>query len=298
LAIALLKTRRRKIVLVVLLSVLSLFVGSRWLFSRVTPVDRDRATQQFRQEKARVNERTRPTAGASPIASPSSTATGLPLNDVQVREPGRAPAGALDRPVAFRPAEGTYEYDTDGFETITGGYRRTFPKISYRNVVYQGSTSWQEHHIFMEERHFWNDLSFDGNSRLIHSTRQLAWWGNSGIKIDRTIIFDPPLRGTLLPWREGRRWQGRFEGDTYGTYTAFTRQHGRMPVGPEHVEYWFDELNITLHGDVEGTVLVRRWISPRDGVVLREYYDADAKVGPLTYRAAWTVSLLSLTPST
>lgn len=289
------RSRRARVALIGVLSLALLFVLSRWMFGRGTPVDLDSAVEEYRRDKVRVARTTEPGASPPPTRSPSPGAP-LPVpSDVRFIARGHVPVGATTWPARFRGPEGTYEYETDGWESMKpGGYRRTFPATTHRNVRYTGAQRWEEHHIFLEERHIWYDLGWDDVGRLAYSTRNQISFGRRGVGIDETIRFSPPLRSSSLPWRKGARWTGTFEGDTSGSYTAATLDHGWMMVGGERVEFWLDEFDAYLKGRVDGHVIVRRWLSPKYGIVLREAYDATATVGVLEYRARWIATLRSL----
>ena len=198
-------------------------------------------------------------------------------------------------PVVVRPAEGVYAYRTDGHEGFQGIFDREFPPTSHRTIVHTGPMTWSDHTIFSEERESWSSFEFGDRQRMVHSQRNRIAF--PPYVEDKTVTFTPPVVSTKVPWKLGRSWSGSFSGETYGSYEARTLRFERVSVGGRPVAAWVDQLDVVLHGEIEGEVTVTRWLSPEHGVTLREEYRADAWVGPLHYIAEWSVSLRSIEPA-
>lgn len=243
-------------------------------------------------------------AGSVPATAPSPTATApapvaARLEAPRAVAPGTAAARA-DQP--RRPPQGLYDYVTEGEEGI-GVFSREFPPRSFRSIIHQADGGWSDHHRFSDERESWSSFSIGTDRRLVHSQRNKVVIGP--VTKDVTITFRPPLASTLLPWRTGRSWGGPLRGtasgsdngEVTGTVRGQTRGVTSLRIGGMTVSTWIDRLHLELHGAVEGTVDVTRWLAPASGLTVREEYHADVELGGgVTYRAQWSIQLRSLQP--
>lgn len=300
--------RRRTLLIALPLAVIAGTGVCRWL-TNATPVSKEAAVDAFRTEQQKQDAQLPREAVQPPEQSGTGTESAGRRDDPAVRSGGGSreesptttatpSGGAGDVPDAarpVRPARGVYTYDTTGGESISGYRFRKFPDRTFRTVVHTGAETWTDHHFFLEERQAWVAFLLRPDGRVVEWTRNKLVFG--ALTFDSTINFSPPMRSTIVPWEGGRRWEGSFEGKTYGTYKGTTIDHAVVGVGAVQVPTWIDQLEFELHGELEGRVLAKRWISPERGVTVREEYDADVKNGPVTYTAKWTVHLADLDPT-
>lgn len=299
-------TRKRRIAAGVALVIVLLLGGLYSLLTTATPVSREAAIEAFRQDQAAaypsaLDGGTVAEAGAEVDAAGggapegAGTQAGAGSGAASAALTVDPASGMLDRPLLFRAPSGVYTYLTTGGESMSGHEFRDFPDETYRNVIHTGPETWTDHHFFLEERQIWTEFQRGDDGRFVKETRnKLAFGPGSMAVINSTVTFTPYMRSTALPWHEGRRWEGEFQGETYGKYRGSTLEATTVKVGGGDVDVWVDQLDFELHGELEGAVTVRRWISPRHGLTIRETYNAAVRNGPLVYSAKWTVHLKSL----
>lgn len=306
------RARRALILGVVVLAFFGLF---KWL-TVATPVSEDAAIELFEDENRaqgphRIAKRLKP-EDATPDRQARKTSKKGDARSQPDPKRGVSPSGSgpieekmssetVD--LAVVPNEGVYEYETEGGESVSAYKFRNFPSRTYRSVIHTGSASWVERHTFISERQTWTAFRSEGASLVCDWARQYVEFGEGRhtFKFDERVDFDRPVRVLRLPWEVGRTWEGSFEDangqNIYGTYTVTTGTRSRLDVGGESVEAWLEEVVLSIHGDYEGTIAVKRWTSPAYGVAVREETVADVQKGPLTYKADWTAQLSSLEPA-
>ena len=201
------------------------------------------------------------------------------------------------------PAEGVYMFEGNGIEDING-IKRDFPSESHRIITHEDRDTWQEHHVFGEDRESWTRITTGDAGRFVHSQRHLIGIAGQIVR-DTNAPFHPPLHAVRFPLRSDGGWSGRFEGrsepdgdDYTGRYRVHVLGKERWVVGSTAVRVFGYEMDAEFEGELEATVTVRYWFAPSHGITVHEYYSIDAKVKGLDYHAEWDVRLLSLVPRT
>jgi hypothetical protein len=263
------------------------------------PITKQEAIRSYEEAKKQVEAQS-PGAppAAGPGAGPEAHATAAPRAAVQVprtQTAGSGPSGPRPGwPAKFKPDEGLYSYDTDGGERLSGVPVRSFPPVTRRAIIHRNTPQeWSDYHEFLEERKIWTNYRFGGPGRMTLSSRQYVQFYTE--KQDRTIVFNPPLLNSPVPWHTGQSWKGSFDGKVYGTYTGRSELQ-KTTVGERQIEIWKDVLHVEMHGEVEGVVDVERWLSPETGLNIFEHYLATAQVEAFQYSAEWKVRIKSLEP--
>lgn len=252
-------------------------------------------------------------SGARPGARPGTVASGRRPTSRRLPRQGRGAAVVAaaarprtpaseshsqrpDRDPVFTPGapkEGVYSWETEGYESFNGS-RRSFPRETQRIVTRTGRTSWTLHHYFSKERESWSQVSTDRHGYSISSQRNKVVFGP--VTRETTVTFRPPMVTGPMPPRVGERWEGTWEGKTYGSYAAHYFEKTTIEVEGRKVEVWALELEMELHGETEGSVWAQVWVSPRHHLVVREHYRQDVTSGPGSYRAEWLMTVRSLAP--
>lgn len=227
---------------------------------------------------------------AAPAASGSSREGGS--RNAPERQQRRAPTSEA-RPQP--PREGVYAWQVEGYEQAPG-VKRDLPARSHRAITHQGAGSWQEHHIFSEEREQWMNLGWREDGVFARSVRNRVVMGP--VEVDRTVVYNPPVFVARLPNELGRSWRGSWQGKTSGTYTGRTFDHTTVMIGGEAIEVWASEIVMTMRGEVQGKAITRSWYSPKYSMVVKQYQNMDVESGPGNYRSEWTGQVLSVTPET
>ena len=311
---------KRGIALGLIPAVVIAFLGYRLLLT-ATPVSKSTALQRFRAETG-TSAPDLPIEDSSKGPTGRSSTTGARKKDGGRRNSARsttgatavdanqgsdqvsaAPAAPGTAPSAHResrdewqpghPAEGVYSWATDGYESFSGS-RRKFPSETQRIVTVDGPTTWTNHHYFSEERQNWYQVHTDEDGYIVFYQRNKVVFGP--VTRDSTVTFNPPMRVGRVGSKVGDTWKGSWKGKTFGTYEARTFDHTFMTIGGEKVEVWGVEMFIHLHGETEGEVHARTWVSPKHHLPVREHYVQDVETGPGTYHAEWDMTLKSLTP--
>jgi hypothetical protein len=193
------------------------------------------------------------------------------------------------------PPEGVYEWSVDGIERAPGVERR-MPSRSHRLIQHTGADSWTEHHIFSEEKEMWFGLLLTDGCVATKSSRNRVVMGP--VTADKTVTFDPVAIASRTPYELGRTWKGSWSGKTSGTYTGRTFEHTWLNIGGERVEVWGSEIVMTMHGEVEGNVITRTWVSPKYSLAVKQYQKTNVESGPGSYFSEWTGQTLTLNPRT
>jgi hypothetical protein len=303
---------------------LSIVIGTAtyaWM-NQSTPVSADDALARFRSEgsekavaaggspnedRRQGAERTKPRASTRPgrkereaprvavgAAAKSPEETGGTVADPDAGPPDKTTTSAEAAKVSLRrPEEGVYEWSVDGYERAPG-MRRDLPERSYRLINHAGRAGWVEHHIFSKQKEMWNHLTISEEGVFAISTRNRVEIGP--VTADRTVHFNPPMLVNRFPNKLGSSWKGSWSGKTSGSYTARVFDHTTITIEGEEVEVWAVEVALEMHGEVEGTALVRSWVAPDYSLVVRQYQKTSARSGPTTYYSEWTGQVVSLTP--
>ncbi len=295
-------SRRKKLLIgasalpvLVILAATALLLGLR----NTDPISKQEAIDSYEKAKEEVRSQPADAPLAGPGAAPEAAATTTPRANLRAsRTQSAAPqSGGLRAgfPAKYRPDEGLYSYDTDGGEKLSGISVRRFPPVTRRAIIHRNAPQeWSDYHEFLSERKTWGNYRFsDDVGRMTLSSRQYVEFYTQ--KQDRTIVFDPPVLTSPVPWQPGQTWKGSYDGKVYGTYTGRSELR-KTTVGGRQIEVWSDILRLEMHGEVEGVVNAERWLSPETGLTVFEHYVAVAKVEAFDYSAEWTVRIRSLEP--
>jgi hypothetical protein len=190
------------------------------------------------------------------------------------------------------PKEGVYSWDTEGYESFNGA-RRRFPEETHRIVTHRRRDTWMNHHVFSKERESWwrSRATRDGYFTLYARNRIVF----GPVTRDTEIAFDPPMLTNPMT-KVGSKWNGRWDGKTYGTYAGRILDERSMEIDGERVEVVELEFEMEMHGEVEGTSAMRFWVSGEHHMVVREHYKQDVKSGAADYHAEWDMTIESLRP--
>lgn len=233
-------------------------------------------------------------SGSAPVAAPAEQGGGS--GPTQRRQTGSSSNAGTTRVPDFRPPkEGVYQWDVDGYEKAPG-VTRQLPKRSHRVINHAGDDRWVEHHIFSEQKEQWFHLG--GSQEGVYSTAVRNRVEIGPVEADETVTFDPVMFVSRFPFKVGQTWQGRWEGDTSGSYTGKTLDHGTLVIDGEKVEVWVTEVKMEMHGDVEGTATTRSWVAPDYSLVVKQYQETRIASGPGDYYCEWEGQVRSLHPQT
>jgi hypothetical protein len=284
--------------------------GYRWI-TTVTPVDHEEAVRLFRQER---DDRSALLDSPRPQASPGRDAKRKRARRRGNERRPAVPTGSRTAPPAPRaaaapaaqerrsrsssgvpplPAEGVYSWDTRGYEQV-GGARRSFPRESQRIVRRDGRSGWRQHHYFSREREIWTHFEVSRRGARISYQRNKVTFGP--ITSDSEIHFSPPmLVGPARP-RVGQTWEGRWSGDTYGSYRGRTFERRHLNIGGTRVEVFGVHVHMRMDGEIRGEVDARVWIAPDHGMTVRERFVQNVRSGAGSYYAEWSMTVQSLRP--
>jgi hypothetical protein len=264
-------------------------LGYRWLTAS-QPVTQASAVQSYRAEQSGVPAAT-PQPTSAPRATPARGSSGRP----SVKSPASA-APAASNPLSWfhAPAAGVYTYDTTGYERAT--FSRNYPSETQR-IIDTSDGRYDNHHVFSQEHEEWFSLHATPSGGEMLKRRIRVTFGP--VTIDRTVVFDPGLKGVPYPYRVGDTWSGSWSGDPSGTYTGKTVGQRTVKVGGSDVAVWVEEVTAHITGSISGTVFTRLWWAPSLGLDAREdgIYDMRESGVPGTYHTQYTVTLRSATPS-
>lgn len=291
--------------------------GYRWT-TRSTPVTLEEAVEKFRAAAEAGTTGTAADGEPTPLNAKAVTRELNEVNrkfrDASGRRWGQAARGVArttervkqssesaplhDTNVMAMPLEGVYTYATSGWEGFLE-WKRDFPKESRRVVTYEDDNSWNEHHMFSDERQTWSGFTMTSANRLVPYQRNLIKIGP--YTKDEKVVFEPPAVTAVFPLRVGRQWTGEFtgevsDGEYSGEYRGRILARKRMTVGGTPVLVWGVNMHFVFRGALDGTVEFDRWISAAYGLNVHENYTADVKIGPLMYHGEWSMRLNSLIP--
>lgn len=285
--------------------------GYRWATS-VTAVDRSWAVELFRagrnapseqaaegvrrdasaaKDRNRVTTRSGPDARERRVVPSRQTGASGQENDSS-QPSGTTPEHRSRDDQVDPPREGVYSWRTEGYEQV-GGARREFPEETQRIITLVGG-SWKQHHYFSEERQIWT--LFQPSSRGVEIVEQRNKVTFGPVTRESEIDFRPPMLAAPAELRVGYRWDGEWDGDTYGSYSGTIFERTAMNVGGERVEVWGMTYVIDLRGEQEGRVNARVWFAPDPGLTVKEHYVQDVESGGADYHAEWLQTLKSLEP--
>ncbi len=268
-------------------------LGFRWVTTS-TPVSRHRAVEQFRQSR---DEQPPPSSASSAHVKKSSgraSPTALPRpDDRATQEPDNVSSRLPGSP--FAPEPGVYTWRTQGFEEAMG-LRRSFPSRSQRIVTAKSARDFAYEHVYSEEHREWFEVSASNGRADVPHIRTYVAFGPFDAEVN--VDFVPPMLFASVPFAVGRTWKGRWEGDTFGDYTARVFERRKFVVDGTDVEAWGIELLIRMHGEVESEQRLKVWIDPKHRTTVREEYVVTGRLRgkPGTYHGEWSISLLSLDP--
>ena len=149
------------------------------------------------------------------------------------------------------------------------------------------------HHVFSKERESWTRgrTTKDGYSTPYARNRIVF----GPVTRDAEVYFNPPM--ITNPMTEvGARWSGEWDGKTYGSYAGRILDEGSMEIDGEKVEVVELELSMEMRGEVEGTSVMRFWVSGEHHMIIREHYQQDVTSGGAEYHAEWDMTVESLRP--
>jgi len=192
-----------------------------------------------------------------------------------------------------RPRDGVYTWKIEGYERAPG-VQRQLPRRSHRIISYEGEREWVEHHIYSEQKEQWFHLGSSDEGVSVSEVRNRVEMGP--VTVDETVTYNPPAYVSRLPFQVGQTWKGSWDGDTRGTYTGKTIDHGTIVIGGTEVEVWVTEVKMEMRGNMEGTALTRSWVAPEYSIVVKQYQETNVKSGPGEYRSEWEGQLTSLQP--
>ncbi len=264
-------------------------LGYRWLTSS-RPVTEAAAVRAYRAQQPTATATATPRGTAPPPAAASAAAT---KSRSPVAQASPAHAASDGTSWWHVPPSGVYTYDTTGYERATAS--RNYPSETQRIVDTSGGR-YENHHIFSQEHEEWFTLQATPSGGVMLKRRLRVTFGP--VTIDRTVVFDPALKGVPVPYAIGQTWSGKWSGDPSGDYSGKTTKHTAVKVGGKDVEVWVEELTIHVTGSISGTVFTRLWWAPSLGLDAREdgVYDVRARGVPGTYHTEYTVTLRSATP--
>lgn len=295
------------------------FFGYRWLTSS-TEVTADKAVELFRAESAGAESSTGDAGkkakktqtkskdqkkssapadessgsgggGSSPKNDKTAVAAGTESQPSSGEQSAAAKKAGYDYPTT--PEEGVYSWDTEGWEEAAG-IRRQFPKESQRIITESDGDSFKSHHYFSEEREIWSEFVISNKGAHLAMQRNRAKFGP--VTNDSTIDFAPPMLVGLANPKEGASWSGSWKGRTSGTYRSHIFEHTTMNIGGEQVEVWGYEVQMTMRGELNGTVFAQVRFAPEYALTVQEHYKQEIQTDRGRYRAEWTMTLKSTTP--
>lgn len=273
--------RRRAITLGLAVAGLVVAVGATgwWIATRPPePVTVEEATRRFRQERAGTT--VAPPMTVTTTVTPSTAApTGF--------------GGGL-------PAEGVYRYATTGSESLAGPVTQThdYPAETAVTVRRQGCGVTLEWRPLDVRADTWQWCPVPAG---LATTGVVQEHGFFGLRDERTYACDPA--GLLLPAQAtpGATWSdGCRSSDTDTTRTGRVVGPEPVSVGDRTVGTIRVEVVEQVRGASEGTVTYGYWLRPADGLLVRFTQTVDSAspspVGRVTYREAFTLTLVALEP--
>ena len=290
------------------------FFGYRW-FTTSTPVSRDRALDMFEQEsaagekaagnskanapstkdtkeKSASSKSTDKSSGSGGDGSSPSTAAVAAGSESQSSSAGTQKQANPDYGRST-PEEGVYSWATDGWEEAAG-IRREFPEESQRIITASDGDSWKQHHYFSEEREIWSVFVRTDQGAHVASQRNRAKFGP--VTNDSTVHFDPPMLVGPSDLQVGATWNGKWDGKTYGSYSARISGHGEMNIGGKVVEFYEFDYRMELKGELDGTVIAKVRLAPKYALTVYEHYTQDLQSQRGRYRADWEMTVKSVVP--
>ena len=192
-----------------------------------------------------------------------------------------------------RPEDGVYSWAIEGYERAPG-IQRKLPRRSHRIISYEGDREWVEHHIYSEQKEQWFHLGSSDQGVAVSEVRNRVEMGP--VTVDETVMYNPSAYVSRFPFKLNQTWKGSWDGDTRGTYTGKTIDHGTIVIGGTEVEVWVTEVKMEMRGDMEGTALTRSWVAPDHSIVVKQYQETRVKSGPGEYYCEWEGQLTSLRP--
>jgi hypothetical protein len=255
--------------------------------------NRDSKSKAVRSSKAKERQKTSESSGvvAAPnVATDQSRSKASTRGGVE-----RSKGGARDSLSIERPDEGVYTWTINGYEQGPG-VRRELPRKSHRVINHEGKDDWVEHHIFSEQKEQWFGLTISREGGAAREVRNRVEMGP--VTVDRTVVFNPVMFVSRFPYKVGQTWEGQWTGDTSGSYSGRTLDHGTLRIGGKEVEVWLTEVDMEMRGEVEGDVLTRSWVAPDYHMVVKQYQEANVRSGPGEYYSEWMGQVTSLRPRT
>lgn len=181
------------------------------------PITKQEAIESYEKAKEEVRSQPADAPVAGPGAASEAASTTTPRATLQgprgQRTQTATPGASGPRPgypAKYRPDEGLYSYDTDGGEKLSGVTVRRFPPVTRRAIIHRNAhQEWSDYHEFLTERKTWGNYRFsDAVGRMTLSSRQYVEFYTQ--KQDRTIVFDPPVLTSPVPWQAGQTWKGSY----------------------------------------------------------------------------------------
>ena len=193
-----------------------------------------------------------------------------------------------------QPKEGVYTWDTEGYESFNGA-RRQFPSRTHRIITHETrSNTWTNHHVFSRERESWTRTRAEKDGYYTLYARNRIVFGP--VTRDAEVTFDPPMLNNQVGEPIGTTWEGKWDGKTYGTYEGRLLGEDTVRIEGQEVDVTVLQLHMRMHGEVEGTSVMRFWVSSRHHMVIREHYRQDVTSGAAEYHAEWNMTIESLRP--
>jgi hypothetical protein len=277
----------------------STLLGYRWVASS-TGVSQQQALERFRTDGGPGGDVTPRGLPEGPILTPSPVPTPSPTPTPSGRRRRATPSPAPTPPPRAQPSysqappeAGVYTYRTQGWEE-GASIRRDLPETSQRIVRHAGPRTWSNEHIYSNEHEERFDITVTEQGLFSSYTNTEIAFGP--FSTDHTLLMDPSMRVGVIPLRLDQRWQGEWSGPTSGSYQGRTVEHTTLVIGGEALEVWGVQLDITLRGEINGTVRSKVWISPRLRMPVKEFYDQQASTARGSYRGTWTITLTDIAP--
>jgi hypothetical protein len=182
------------------------------------------------------------------------------------------------------PVPGRYD------ERVTGTVNGQPAPPSQTLVVEQLSATDQRHVVERDDGRSEQVLRDAGAEVLLVSI-------DLGVK---QFVAEPPVRFTPVPLEVGQTWGWDLtstDGATHLRQDSRVSRTEQVTVAGTAVDTFVVETVLVLSGDLDGTIAITSWASPRHGIAVRTHQVSDVRFGLVRFTADTVSELTSLTPA-
>jgi hypothetical protein len=189
------------------------------------------------------------------------------------------------------PSAGTYIYAQKGFEEFCAPQCERYKLPPKQRIDTSYSSRSETSVVVVTKARASGDRLVRTTTRhtdtAAHVLEVHLEYSYEGFDFSRTYRPSPPVASLRFPFRTGRSWSGRWDGDVSGSYSVEVTGHEDF-AGSDVARL---DTSTRFRGDFEGSANVTLWVDPGDGTVMKTAGNMTVEMGFGTYRTGFATTL-------